>query len=424
MRKIILIFAIFISAIILFQKTENVYAISCQDYSSVPLGGNYTVATSCTFEYNVDGVDNGDLIVQEGVTLTINSGQTVVFNPGHKIVINGQIAINKGSPGGQIKKTYIWAKDFDRDTYYSSFVAQDTNPGGASKRRSELASWPSLDDIDDSNDCIDTVIHECCDDTNPTDGNRPPKSAQCLSVCKRCNGSSIDVEYAPTDGKVCSGGSWTSPSASAYCSYTNSCTAGACVGTRYYNGCAAGSTSCTSVNRTSVTIYAAEGYTLTSSCGRYGTTLCGYSSWICDGSCKRKRDMLRCDASHNCAKDVGDQFDYVDAGKICSNGNEVSGICGYSSWTCVDDCQRKRDKLACNGSGSCTQDVGDEIVNCNPGYYCSNGSCISGCCKVCYDCDGSGSCVAKSCAIPGLYCCASPNCCFNPGRCGSIGCIK
>jgi hypothetical protein len=80
------------------------------------------VATSCTFAYNVDGVDNGNLTIAgpetcapSGCQLTINAGQTIVWNPGKSVYVNGSIWINK--PGGQLKKTYLWMIDVDADNW-------------------------------------------------------------------------------------------------------------------------------------------------------------------------------------------------------------------------------------------------------------------------------------------------------------------
>jgi hypothetical protein len=125
-------------------------------------GGDYTVATSCTFAYDVDGVDNGNLTIAgpetcapSGCQLTINAGQTVVWNPGKSVYVNGSIWINK--PGGQLKKTYLWATttDADNDGYASSgaaitFYAQDAKPAGA-VRRYTLNSLTASDCNDSDN---------------------------------------------------------------------------------------------------------------------------------------------------------------------------------------------------------------------------------------------------------------------------------
>lgn len=66
---------------------------------SPPLGGNFAVASNCSFANNVDGVDDGNLTIKAGNTLTVNAGQSIARNPGKSIIIeNGaSIAINEGS---------------------------------------------------------------------------------------------------------------------------------------------------------------------------------------------------------------------------------------------------------------------------------------------------------------------------------------
>jgi hypothetical protein len=159
--------------------------------------------------------------------------------------------------GGQLRKAYLWMVDADNDTYSASttqYASLDA-PSGDHKRRYTMATTTNVDcndssgyvyrlvanlgadadkdayisgatgtqcvgqeddgryhgtdgnyswldgndslgsDTNDSNDCIDTTTHLCCDDTNPTDGLQPAKTAgeQGLSACQRCNGTSIDA---------------------------------------------------------------------------------------------------------------------------------------------------------------------------------------------------------------------------------------
>ena len=97
-----------------------------------------------------------------------------------------------------------------------------------------------------------------------------------------------------------------------------------------------------------------------SSCSN--ATLCGYSSWNgCSGFCQKKRDQLRCDASHNCAYDVGDEYSYLStSGKVCSGGNEVdpsSSINCDKTINCADNaCSAARYYRGCTaGAISCTE---------------------------------------------------------------------
>jgi hypothetical protein len=70
--------------------------------TNVPISGEYSLESSCTFSGTVDGVEEGNIIVAENATLTVNAGQTLVWNPGYSVVINGTIAINKS--GGANKE--------------------------------------------------------------------------------------------------------------------------------------------------------------------------------------------------------------------------------------------------------------------------------------------------------------------------------
>jgi len=144
----------------------------------------------------------------------------------------------------------------------------------------------------------------------------------------------------------------------------NNCTAGSCSGQKKYPECQAGGVCDSSATTyyTSETVYASTGYTLTSTCGTTGTTLCGYSGWNgCNGTCQKKRDQLRCDASHNCAYDVEDDFAYLStSGKVCSGGSEVapsSSINCDKTIDCVDNsCSAARYYRGCTaGATSCTE---------------------------------------------------------------------
>ncbi len=114
--------------------------------TSVPISGEYSLESSCTFSGTVNGVENGNIVVAEGTTLTINASQTLVWNPGYSVVINGTIAINKS--GGQLRKAYIWMYDADSDDYPSTAgpVAAYTQPENG-KRRAEFTNFTVITDI-------------------------------------------------------------------------------------------------------------------------------------------------------------------------------------------------------------------------------------------------------------------------------------
>ena len=96
---------------------------------SPPLGGNFTITSSCTFANNVDGVDNGNLTINNGATLTVNADQILARNSGKSITIKpgGSIAIN--TSGSQIAETNLWVQDSDGDGLYNPSVNNGTATG-------------------------------------------------------------------------------------------------------------------------------------------------------------------------------------------------------------------------------------------------------------------------------------------------------
>jgi len=149
LRIAILVFA-FSLAILALPK---ITFAACAD---VPIGGNYTISSSCTFSETVDGVDNGGITINEGQTLTVNNGQTIVWSPGSSIVINGSAAINVD---GQFRQTYIWYTDQDNDGYPTTgnAVAQDAQPSNG-KRRKDFSNFTYITDFTrDYDDTLNTI---------------------------------------------------------------------------------------------------------------------------------------------------------------------------------------------------------------------------------------------------------------------------
>lgn len=129
-----------------------------------------------------------------------------------------------------------------------------------------------------------------------------------------------------------------SPSTGYYCDIRNVCTGGACSGDRYYRACDGGG-SCRSDDTGAYheTVYANAGYSLTSGCGKNGTTLCD-STWrsstpgdngygdggdsICQGMCDSSGN---CDYAVNC--EVPPEFDF----SISINPTSGSAVQGEST---------------------------------------------------------------------------------------------
>ena len=147
-------------------KGENEVTISFGSSCPTPTDGqDYILSTStvgsegCIFEWHINGVEKGNIIIESGFTLTIGGGsvgkQTIVFNPGYSITIDGVIAISKEGPG-QIRKAYICAKNSDSDNYYAYDV--DTDSGcanfGGSRRYTIPKESLTPPDCDDSNENI------------------------------------------------------------------------------------------------------------------------------------------------------------------------------------------------------------------------------------------------------------------------------
>jgi len=156
--------------------------------TNVPMSGDYTVSSSCTFANTVDGVDEGGITVNSGVTLTVNAGQTIVWSPGHSIVINGAIAI---ANGGQLKQTYLWLVDADNDGRPSSLTmyAQDTQPTNG-KRRKDFTNFTYVSDI--IADCNDSNSYIYRNKTVGTDTDHDGYIAG-SSTSSQCVGNSTSI---------------------------------------------------------------------------------------------------------------------------------------------------------------------------------------------------------------------------------------
>lgn len=108
--------------------------------------GSSTLGVDCTLT-STYGVEQGNISIATGTTMTLSPGSNFVFNPGNKITFDGgQILLS----GGSIRKTFLWAYDYDVDGYAPTDGRQygDSNPGSGWRRQLGLAS--------STNDCYDS----------------------------------------------------------------------------------------------------------------------------------------------------------------------------------------------------------------------------------------------------------------------------
>ena len=185
-----LLFSLAVFAIFLHQEAE---AAPC---ANIPLGGTTTISVSCQLAGQVNGAEEGPLIIEAGATLTINGGMTVVWNPTFAVYIQGKLFIDKGegAGGGQLRKTRIWYIDANNDNFPDSLVAYaaDTQaeaetlanaPEGRAKRRSDAdfkSNWTNVDQMTIVNSatgkscsdyCIEKGASSCSSIGLNTDGN-------------------------------------------------------------------------------------------------------------------------------------------------------------------------------------------------------------------------------------------------------------
>lgn len=98
------------------------------DACGIPAGGDFTLSSPCTISA-ADGVDNGNVTINNSLTLNAN----FAFNSGKTFTVgSGSISVCSGC---EIKKTNIWVVDADGDTYAgAAMTLADNNPGGGTRR--------------------------------------------------------------------------------------------------------------------------------------------------------------------------------------------------------------------------------------------------------------------------------------------------
>ena len=211
---------------------ENSVTIAWTDPCSPPLGGGWTLDSNCIMS-GVNGVDNGNLIIDSGYTMTLASGSTWAFNPGYSINFGpsgGTIALGTNS---SLQSAYVWADDTDGDGYIATteYIVSLTDPDGTpADNEPSVANWVQRSTATGTNDVNDTsaTVYQtvaCYQDSdNDTYTTGTAQNVDCGSACgtgcagwrasangSDCNDASASVwqnltGYADSDGDGYGGG--------------------------------------------------------------------------------------------------------------------------------------------------------------------------------------------------------------------------
>jgi hypothetical protein len=150
-------------------------------------------------------------------------------------------------------------------------------------------------------------------------------------------------------------------SATDYCHTGQACTAGACIGERWYTSCDGAGQCRVMADRTDaheVPVYATPGNTLNASCQSNKATPCGISDWNgCASQCRQKRDILVCNADRTCSLSMGSQNLACESGQVC-NGTQCAPVsetnyCHRSEECDFGDCVADLWYVSCSASGFC-----------------------------------------------------------------------
>lgn len=398
---------------------------SCLD---VPLKGNYTLNTSCTFDGTVNGVDEGNLTIPIGTTLTINANQTIAWNPGYAVFIKGSIAINQD--GGQLKKAYLWLHDADNDTYppNNQQVASGVTPSGA-KRRGHVdftttRGWTYLSQIDKYDyDDLNSAVYpgtncgtgeECGLAQN--DGTCSPIAAgeQGLPACKRCDGSSSTVAnittYYDSEGSNTCAGTCAAYCSSGSCVSADSGTGTCIVSSNSYVG-TGGDGHCTSAS------CVADCYANGTACSVAGECCSGYCYDDADGdgyapssgtkTCRASSQLAGidcCDSNANAHPNQTNYFTSAMASPCSGYDYNCSGTEERQAETCTRNrtCTTSGTQYACHqyqAGGSCPTFVKYGYDSCTEGGL-ATASCGE---SWSYDCCATILCFDTNCVDPEGY---------------------
>jgi hypothetical protein len=384
---------------------------------------NNAVSSDCSIS-GVDGVDGGNLTVNSGKTLQLNSDSHLIFNPNKQISVGGDIWVNQLD--SEVYKGYICVTDNDGDGCWmgnkmksDSATCSDLAPGKI--RLKDASHYPDCDDNNTSGiECCtdgchwDAVGTRCwtgtygscsggtyssiCDESKIGSKSRSYKTCSASHTCSDSHTESTSCTITrDTDGTRCWTGTYGSCSGGTYSSICDESKTGS--KSRSYKTCSAGSCSDSHTESTSCTITRDTDGTRCWT-GTYGSCSGGSYSSTCDESKtgSKSRSYKTC-SSASCSDSHTESTSCTITrdtdGTICSTSNYCGSTC---SWYTGKKCN----------NGSCSQGYGGG--SCNP-KKCSGGSCSNICES---SCGADAGCDGKT---PGSSCASGAGTCNNDCEC-------
>ncbi len=126
-------------------------------------GSDYIISQNCAPSGNILGVEDGNIVINQGYTLTLNTDQILVFNPNRELQIYG--IISKSASGSRIEKSFMWMEDKDSDGWAAATttrVVSNVLPTVGWARQNTIQSLDTIDCDDNSY----SALNSCCTLTN------------------------------------------------------------------------------------------------------------------------------------------------------------------------------------------------------------------------------------------------------------------
>lgn len=128
------------------------------DLCNIPLGGdwkisNYEASNSCVIFNTTDGVDNGNVILDDSLkTLNLQATGNFIWNDGYSIKFEGAQLLLAPNKASQLKQGYIYVPDNDNDLYmpFGALTQQTTTALFGYRRRNSRINTSTPDCVDNN----------------------------------------------------------------------------------------------------------------------------------------------------------------------------------------------------------------------------------------------------------------------------------